>query len=154
MGGMEERPAPARGDVVAGPVLLLVAGVVVLAALEVEQQVGTRGPDDLPLEVLEVAVGVDLGLVAPAPHLLGHAQDDAVARLEAVLRHFGEVVELGLVDEGAELDVDAPEPPPVGEVEGEVAPTLPRLPPADPATAAEDAREVDEPVVPVVAAGA
>ncbi len=43
-------------------------------ALEVEQELGAAGLDDLAFEVLHIAVGVDLALVAAAVDLLGHAQ--------------------------------------------------------------------------------
>ena len=123
-----------------------------LAALEVEQQLGAAGLDDLALEVSDVAVGVDLVPLAAALDLLGHAEDDAVAALHLVGGDIGEVPQLNLVDLSAELDVDAPQPPAVGELDREVASPLARFPSADPAAATEDAGEVDEPVVPVVAA--
>src|SRR3989338_2793841 len=68
-------------------------------------------------------------------------------------REPAEVVELPRVDVRLELDVHGPEPPPVRELEGEVAALLPRPPAAEQALLAEPAREADEVVVPVVVAG-
>ncbi len=145
--------APAAGGDELAAVLLLVAAVIVAAALEEDRDATAGGPDHLPFEVPDVAVRAHLGALGPAVDLLGHAEDDAVALLHGVAGDIGEVADLGLVDEVAELQVDAPEPPAVGEGDGEIASRLarpqgPQLPPP-----AEDVGEVDEAVVPVVAAG-
>jgi hypothetical protein len=150
VGGMQE-VAAAGSDVLANAIFLFVAGVVVLSTLEVQQQPGATGLDDLTLEVLHIPIGMDLGLLPAALDLLGHAQNDAVPVLHLVDDDVSEVLQLGFVDEGPELDVDAPQPPAVRKLDREVAPTLTRSPPADPVVAAKDAGEVDQPVVPVVA---
>ena len=95
---MQEGAAAAGLDVVAGAVLLLVARVVVLSALEVQQHLRAAGLDDLALEVLDIAVGMDLVLLAAAVDLLGHAQDDAVSGLHLVGGDIGEVLQLDFVD--------------------------------------------------------
>src|SRR6185312_10101182 len=94
---------------------------------------------------------MDLSVLSAAIDLLGHTQDDPVPGLHLVEGDPSEVSQLGFVDVGPELDVDAPEPPTMRELNRKVAPTLARSPPADPALAAEDAGEVDQPVIPVVA---
>jgi hypothetical protein len=148
---MQKGAAAAGSDVLTKTILLFVSGVVVLSALKVRHQLGATGLDDFALEVLHIPIGMDLGLLPAALDLLGHAQNDAVPGLHLVDGDVREVLQLGFVDEGPELDVDAPQPPAVRKLDREVAPTLTRSPPADPVVAAKDAGEVDQPVVPVVA---
>ncbi len=150
--GCRKAPPPPDSTWWRGPSSCVVARVVVLAALEVQQQLGAAGLDDLALEELHVAVRMDLVLLPAALNLFGHAQDDAVSRLQLIGGDVGEVLKLGFVDRSSELDVDAPQPPAVGELEREVAAALARPPTTDPAVATEDAGEVEQPVVPVVGA--
>jgi RNA polymerase sigma-70 factor (ECF subfamily) len=75
------------------------------------------------------------------PEILGWLEDLPADQRDAVV---------AIVDERAELDVDAPQPPAVGEPEREVAAPLACSPPSDPPAATEDAREVDQPVIPIV----
>src|SRR5436305_8930733 len=94
---------------------------------------------------------MDLGVLPAAIDLLGRTQDDPVPGFYLVEGDPSEVPQLGFVDVGSELDVDAPKPPTMRELNCKVASTLARSPSANPALAAEDAGEVDQPVIPVVA---
>jgi hypothetical protein len=153
--GVEERTAPTGGDLLRGADLarvdLLVAGVVVEIPGEGQPQVELAWDQDRLLEVGEVAerLGVALEL---RPRRHGRGQDEVVAGPAVGIGHPFEVVQLGLVDEGVGLDVDAPEPPPVRELDREVAAGLSRAPAADPPALPELAQEPRQPVVPVVVA--
>ena len=151
--GEEVGAAAPRRDPVPRAGGVLVAGVVVLVPADDDGEPGLRVLQELVLEVGQVGVrrlGMRLHAVGPAR--LASGEDQPVA-LDEQRARSAEVGELRLVDVGVELDVDRPEPPAVGELDGEVAALLRRLPGPDPLVAAEDPHEVRQPVVPVVVAG-
>ncbi len=155
---------------------LLVAGVVVQVAGEGHRQPQPVPVDDLLLEVGEVLegagideeagvraaarrLGVGVARRAVDPARLRRDQDEAGlggTGLGGLRLHTPgdrlEVVDLRLVDVRFELHVGAPQPPVVGELDGEVAAALEGLPAADPAALAEQAGEAGQAVVPVVVA--
>ena len=111
------------------------------------------------LEEVEGVVGERLSS-SPASTQLGLAEHRMTASpgWKCSLAEGREVVELGPVDVGVELDVDAREPPAMPEPHGEVAAPLGRLPSADPGPTlpsrdASNSEEAGEAVVPVVVAG-
>ncbi len=88
----------------------------------------------------------------PARH--AGADDDVVVGAHG-LRDLREIVGLGRVDVLAQLDIDAPHPPAVGQPAREITAVLGGTPIADrgrPA-AAEQRQEQDQPVIPIVIAG-
>ena len=133
-------------------VRLLVSTVVVQATCQVQDDLGTCGLDDLTVEVVEVRTGV-LGIALSGGSGVGRAEDNAVPGFDLGGDLLREVAQLGLVDEGAELDVHAPEPPAMRELEGKVASALARPPSSDPVLPTEDAVKAHEAVVPVMSAG-
>ena len=156
VGRVEEGAAAPAGDLLGGADLLLgaavaVAGVVVEVAGHGQLRHDAGRAQDGPLQVGEVPVGGGVA-VEPGPGGDRGGQDQPVPGL-GPLRHPGEVLELGLVDEAAGLDVDAPQPPVVRQLHGPVAAGLVGPPAADPAALAEQAQEPGEPVEPVVVAG-
>ena len=148
----QECPAPTGGDLGPRPPLVVdvrVVGVVVAVAGDHHDRVDPLG-HELALDELEVAVGVRVLDVGPAR--LGRAEDQPVVALHQ-RRRAAEVGDLGAVDVGVVLDVDAPQPMPVRQAEREVAAALLGLTPADPGLLPEHAHEAGQPVVPVVVAG-
>ena len=157
---VEERAAAARGDLVrrAGRglrrrrALARVAGVVVQVAgqgeLEVDARWGAAG-----CARCRRGCGRRSGRARAAVQRGHRRGQDELGRLATPRRPLAEEVELGLVDEHVELDVDAPQPPAVRQLDREVAAALAGAPAADPAVLAEQAQEPGEPVVPVVVAG-
>ncbi|MGH3779378.1 MAG: hypothetical protein ACRDRO_01800, partial [Pseudonocardiaceae bacterium] len=94
--------------------------VVVLSTLKGQHQPRTTGLDDFALKELHIPVRMDLGALPAAVDLLGRTQDDPVPRPHLVEGDTSEVPQLGFVEIGPELDVDAPEPPAVRKLEREI----------------------------------
>ena len=149
--GGDPMPRAARGLALITRVVVLVAG----------QRQCDLGPCVRHQRLLDVAQGLPrsrlhqlrrrIGL-SVGPARLRRRDDHAVAALQFVARG-PEVGELRAVDVGVELDVGRPEPPAIGEPEGEVAALLLGPPAPDPVALAEKAHEARQPVVPVVVAG-
>src|SRR6185295_17018408 len=82
--------------------------------------------------------------------------DGTIARLHVPFGDVAEVLDLRRVDVGLQLPVGSDQPPPAGQLQGEVAASLPRAPAAEVAAAelrAEQSRKRGESVVPVVIPG-
>src|SRR6185312_13630126 len=138
------------GDLVPLPGRLRITRVVVQVTGQGQHQLRLPWAQDRAFEEQQVPVGVR-GVALLHPGWLRRAQDHLVARLH-VRGHFGEVVQLRLVDVRRQLDIDAEQPPALRQFQREVAARLPRLPGTDGAALAEQAHEAGEAVVPVVVA--
>ena len=84
------------------------------------------------------------------PLRLGQAEDHPLVRLHLLA---AEEPQLGLVEVAVQLGVDAEQPGPMGQLQGEVAARLRRHPAADARAPAEHLHEALQTVVPVVVAG-
>ena len=136
-----------------GPRRSRVAGVVVLVAGEHEPHLLGRLPEHDRDEVVQRRVGPGSAR-PPASTQLGFAVHRMMPSPSAdVLGDAPEVVDLGRVDVGVELDVDADQPPPLRQLDREVAAPLLGPPAADPPALAEEPQERGQAVVPVVVAG-
>ena len=136
MGRVQEGASPARGDLLhRGLALrrvdLLVAPVVVQVAREEDLHLHAPRPKDVVQEIEEVALVVPAVvpiLLRVDPARVGQAEDHPVALLHRPLGDAAEIGDLAGVDVGLELPVHAEEPPPGGQLEGEVAARLARAP--------------------------
>ena len=156
---MQERAAAARRDEMNVELVQVIAVVVVPVAGDhrAHARAALAGNRRDLEEVFFLVLALQIG---QHPGGLGEADDEIVVGGHA-LGHRLEIVDLRAVEVLGELDVGAPDPPVVGQVQRPVAAVLLALPAADPvalgvgelvARGAEQAVEGGEAIVPVVVA--
>ena len=127
MRGMQEGAAATGRDVLAlafdeARVMMAVAGEHGAQAMILFGKIGKARQVGEVRESRFGILGVDIG-----PARLAGADDQARTGVHPFAGDMAEKIDLRLVDVAGQLDVGAPQPPAIGQGQGEIAPRLPRL---------------------------